>query len=403
MKLLLVGGTGVLSRAVVDLSLDFGYNVYVLNRGKRGVSPDVHLLQSDINDKTRVNSLINDLYFDVVVDFIGYTKTQVEGRINIFKGKCNQYIYISSTAVFATAGEKIINEESPLINQLWQYGVDKVACENTVITLCKENNIPYTIVRPGVTYDNTRIPFRLMPPYSYHWTIVERIKNKKPLIIWNDGQNAVTILRVEDFAVGLVGLFNNSKSFNEKFNITGDERYHWKEILDTLGEIVGTKVTYQDLPIEFVAKQIPNRKGEILVGGSDGYDLIYDNTKIKNVVPDFKTTIFLKEGLKKTVEHYKNNNYLNGIDYSFDADMDRIICNYHSNKPIVLKKSELKYIDYLNSKEFKNEVVYFVNRHKNNFFLKTISLALRVLQKLKRILRKSLLYIIPLYLRKRVI
>lgn len=390
MNLLLVGGTGVLSSAVVDLSLSYGYNVYVINRGNKEVSPNVHLLQSDINDEERVKLLINDLHFDVVVDFICYNKTQVENSINLFKGKCNQYIFISSAAVYANPEKRNINEESPLANPLWQYSVDKVACEKTVITLCKANNIPYTIVRPAVTYDNTRIPYRLMPPYGYHWTIVERIINKKPIIIWNDGQNAVTILRVEDFAVGLVGLFNNSKSFNEAFNITGDERYRWKEILDTLGEIVGNKVVYQNIPIDLVANELPNRKGEILVGGSEGYDLKYDNTKIKNAVTDFKTTIFLKEGLKETIDYYKNNNYIKGIDYSFDANMDRIICQYNSNNPTILKELGLQYIDYSNSKKYNNKIIYFVNRYKNNFFSKAFLLAVRVMQKLKRILRKFL-------------
>ena len=372
MKILLVGGTGVLSTEIMNRSIAEGHDVFVINRGnRRELIPDeVHLLRADINDSGNVNKLIDGLQFDVVADFICYTKDQVENSISIFKSVCNQYIFISSCAVYKIdKASTHYHEDSPLINPIWQYSVDKVECENKVGSLCEQFGMQHTIVRPAVTYGNTRIPYGIMPSYGYHWTLAGRILNSKPVLLWDDGLNAINIMRVEDFAKGFVALYGNAQAYGQAFNITGDECVAWIDVINALGELLGKRPVLATVPKEFLADEMPDRRGEIL--GGRGVNLKVDNSKIKNVLPDFRTIIPLKEGLKKTLDYYQENHYLCGIDYVFDANIDRIIHKYYKkNAPNKLKEFNLRFIDYLKQGRQQDRSVYFIRRCGNRLLIK---------------------------------
>ncbi len=380
MKVLLVGGTGVLSTEIMNQLVSLRHEVFILNRGKRKkvIPKTVTQIITDINDLDRVQDLIQNIFFDVIIDFISYTPSQITARLPIYKDHCNQFVFISSCAVYNKGkGNYVCSENSPLVNPVWTYSVNKVNCENKVVSLCKKFGIKYTIIRPAVTYDNTRIPYGIMPRYGLHWTIVSRILHKKPILIWDNGENISTITRVEDFSKGAVALFDNSKAYNQVFNIVGDERYSWKDVIETLGEILNTKPIYANVPKEYLANKMPSKKGEIL--GGRGINQLVDNSKIKSIVPNFKT-ISLKDGIDKTIKYYKNNNYLDGIDYKFDAEIDRIIYKYYSmNNKEQLKKFNLKYIDYLKDKKISDKITYYLIRYKGSFFL---SILLKVRRKI---------------------
>lgn len=391
MKILLVGGTGVLSSAILIESLSRGYEIYLINRGnKKHLIPDnVVLLQANIKNESLVKKLIGNIFFDVVVDFRCFTEEDIRNSFSLFKHVCKQFIFISTGAVYKiTDDSRKYKEDDPLINPLWDYSINKVKSEVLFKTLCEENNLIYTIIRPGVTYGNTRIPYGIMPSYGKHWTLIARILNDKPILLWDSGKNTSSITRVEDFAIGAVGLFGNSRAFNQAFNIVGDESYKWIDIINTIGEIIEKKPILVDVPKEFFAKEMPSKKGEII--GGRGTNQVFDNTKIIKVVPDFKTTLSLKEGIIKTLNHYKSQNYLDGIDYAFDGDIDRIIYKYNKANKIPVKNLNLNFIDYLNEKKLQNSWLYFLNYHKNNLFVMGIILGFRVFRKIIRISCKML-------------
>ncbi|MBO7125223.1 MAG: NAD-dependent epimerase/dehydratase family protein, partial [Bacteroidales bacterium] len=214
-------------------------------------------------------------------------------------------------------------EESELINPVWDYSINKVKCEEKLKELCEKNNLIYTIVRPAVTYGNTRIPYGITPPYGYHGTLIHRMLSKKPIILWDDGEAYSTITHVEDFAYGLVGIIGNVEAYNQVYHIVGDERVQWKKVIELMGEILGVTPITLSVSKEKLAEEIPSRKGEIL--GGRGINQLLDNTKIKKTVKGFGTRISLKDGMTRTIEYYKDNKYLKGIDYGFDGDWDRIV------------------------------------------------------------------------------
>ena len=387
MKLLLVGGTGVLSTAITREALKKGIEVYMINRGNRMelIPQGVHLLQADINNKLKIVELLGNLYFDAVIDFICFTDKQLEYSFNLFKDRTNQYVFISSCAVYNSEVCQVCDENAPKVLPIWQYSIDKNKSEELLIQLAKNSKTNYTIIRPGVTYGDTRIPYGIYPPYGYHWTFVERILHGKPIITWNKGENFSNITHVDDFAIGVVGLLGNQQAYNEAFNAVGDETPSWKDVLDTLSDLVNKEIITFDIPSEYYAKEIPAKKGEILGGRS--ISASNSNEKIKSVVKEFEQTISLQEGLKRTLDYYKSHNYIRGIDYAFDADTDRIITKYAKENNISTNGLNLHFIDYLKEEKRNNRFEYFTVRNGNRLLIRGYKLIERFYRKFAKMLK----------------
>lgn len=386
MNILIVGGTGVISFAVVNEAVKQGINVTCINRGRsksQTLPQNVEIIIADYHNRDLVESKLNGRFFDAVIDVLCYDEKDIEYSVSLFHNKCKQYIFFSSCAVYNKGkGDYECTEDSPLINPVWEYSINKVKCEKKLISLSETYNLNYTIVRPAVTYGNTRIPYGITPTYGYHGTIIKRLLSNKPIILWDNGDAYSTITRVEDFAIGLVGLLGNEKAYNQAFHIVGDERHKWKEVIDFLGEILNVKPIYINLSKEEFANEMPNRRGEIL--GGRGISQLLDNSKLKSVVPNFKTNITLKEGLKMTVDYYLKNNYLLGIDYSFDGEWDRIIKKQQKKS---VSEYNVRFIDYLGNATNNDRLKYYMSRNKNRIDGRIIILINRIGEKIRRMIR----------------
>ena len=384
-KILIVGGTGVISYAVVNEALKQHIDVTCINRGRsknQKLSGNAHLIIADYHDKNLMKNKLEGLHFDAVIDVLCYSEKDIEYSVNLFKDCVDQYVFFSSCAVYNKGnGDYVCTEESPLINPIWDYSINKVKCEERLKELASSCKLNYTIVRPAVTYGDTRIPYGITPPYGYHGTLIQRILNDKPIITWDKGEAYSTITRVEDFAIGLVGLLGNSRAYNQVYHIVGDERWQWKEVLSTIGDILGKKVSTFDLSKEQYASELPSRKGEIL--GGRGISQLLDNSKIKNAVPDFCTKISLKEGLMQTIDYYKMHNYIRGIDFSFDAETDRIIRKWCKIKKIDYKQYNLGFVDYLGNASFADKYNYWLEFYKDKTLTRVFIKSLNLFRRLK--------------------
>lgn len=382
-KILLIGGTGTLSTDVMRLSVNKGYSVYVLNRGNHtnSILSDVVLLKADIKNKNEINNIIKEHIFDVVIDFLSYNISDIENSLSLFKDKCHQFILISTACVYRRQqlGTKI-TEKSTLGNPYWDYSLNKVACEQYLINQCNKIGLNYTIIRPYITYGDTRIPYGIMPSYNWHWTLIARIQNNKPILLWDNGNAVCTLTHTTDFAKGIVGLYSNPKAYNEAFHIVSDENFTWKEVLKLIGKSINTKAYYIEIPSEYIVKNIPALKGMLL--GDRSLDAIFDNSKIKEAVPEFKCTTTLELGIAKTIRYYEDNEYLNGIDYQWDAQMDKLIHNYLKEKdPKKLEISNLKFINYL-SFSFSDRIIYFVHRYLPDPLISISELFINIISKI---------------------
>ncbi len=375
-RVLLVGGTGVLSSAVTSEALKLGIEITMINRGKRNIPQGVELLKHDCYHYADIEDDIKGRHFEAVIDFLCYTEKQLEASFNLYSKFADQYIYISSCAVYDTRLDRVMDEESPKPLPIWQYSVDKWNCECLLSRLAETSGCAYTVIRPAITYGDTRIPYGITPPYGYHWTLVARILAGKPIIRWNGGINRCNMMRVEDFAVGCVGLIGNPNAYGEIFNICGDEMPSFNDVLFAISKVIGKEAVTVDVSSEFYAKEIPDRAGEILGGRS--LDAKNSNGKIKSIVPSFKQTILIEEGVARTIQAYRDTNYQKGIDWAFDADNDRIIRKWCKQNGIPSSKYKLGFVDYIGTASLHDRIKYFKVRDRESFLLRCIAFMARI-------------------------
>lgn len=387
MRLLLIGGTGVLSSAVVNEALSKQIDVTIVNRGKKkhSVPENVHLIKADYRDRELMRSKLSGQHFDSVIDFICYNKKQIAYSIELLHDVADQYIFISTTCVYDTRESGIKDEESKKVLPDWDYSVNKWECECYLKEQAGKLGFNYSIVRPCVTYDDTRIPYGVMPYYGYHWTFCARILNGKPILRWGGGITRWNMMRVEDFAIGVVGIVGNKKAYGEAFNLSGDTPYSWNDVLSVLAKELGKDPVVFDITTEEYQACYPDRKGEI---AGRSLDAIVSNDKIKAFVPDYRTTYTLDTGLKKTIEAYRKDNYQLGIDWKFDAATDRIIKVLSKQKGISPDIYNLGFVDYLGTATRADQKAYWLEFHKDNPLVRAYCLALRALDKVKRTISK---------------
>lgn len=391
MNILLVGGTGVLSSAVTMEALKWRINVTMINRGHHPIPQNVELIKADKDDIETIGRFLeNHDRFDAIVDFLCYTPADLERSYRLYSTFADQYVFISSCAVYnKDLIDGMANEDSPRGLEAWDYSMNKKDCEDLLMCLSEELKTPYTIVRPCVTYDNTRIPYGIMPRYGYHWTLIERIRHNKPVIVWNNGENRCNMMRVEDFATGLVGLLGRSQAYNACFNICGDETPAFNEVLSIIEDEMGIKARRMDIPADFYAEVYPERSGELLGGRSR--NSVNSNSKIKNLVPEFGQKINLQAGVRMSLASYKNPPHQRGIDWAFDAEWDYVISAWCKTRGISKAGLNLKLIDYGNKLTVREKLVYWSIYYKDRFFpmllIKGFKLLYKIFDRLKVVKR----------------
>lgn len=372
MNVLLIGGTGVLSSAVTKELQIRGINVTMINRGNRTIPNDVTLIKTDNKNYSYIRERLNGLFFDAIIDFICFTDNDIRDSFDLYKDFTKQYFFISSGAVYNTAlGGAPFSEGAPKVLPIWSYSVNKWKSECLLVDLASHSDCNYTVIRPGVTYDDSRIPYGVMPPYGYHWSLCARILAHKPIISWKGGAIRSSVMRVEDFAFAMVSLVGNPQAYNQVYNISGNESPSALEIIKEVERCLNEKAIMIDIPSEFYAHEYPSKAGEILGGRS--IDSPLDNSKIKSVVSDFCQTIVLAEGIKRTIDAYKSQNYQKGINWAFDATTDRILKKWCKKNKIDYGSFHLGFVDYLGTASWKDRVDYYLNYYEGNIIVSVLS------------------------------
>lgn len=325
MKALFIGGTGTISTAVSKLAVEKGWELYLLNRGNKGskVPDGAKVITADINDEKNVSELIKGMKFDVVADFIAFVPSHIERDIRLFSENTKQFIFISSASAYQKPLSYYkINESTPLFNPYWDYSRNKIACEELLMKEYRNNGFPVTIVRPSHTYDEEKVPVAVHGDKG-SWQVVERIREGKPVIIPGDGTSLWTLTHNSDFAKAFVGIMGNSGAIGEAVNITSDEVLTWNKIYDLIGEALGVKVKKVHVSTDFLVKCKPDLEGGLL--GDKSNCTLFDNSKIKRLVPDFTATVRFDEGVKSCIEYILSHPELQVYDEEFDKFCDKII------------------------------------------------------------------------------
>ena len=321
MRVLFIGGSGIISSACSRLAAERDIDLFVLNRGHtqdRPLPAVVTVLRGDIRDSASAGAALGDREFDAVVDWVAYTPEHVRTDISLFRGRTGQYVFISSASAYQTPPARVpILESTPLRNPFLQYSRDKIACEELLREAYREEGFPATIVRPSHTYDKTLVPF------EGGWTVLGRMLEGKPVVVHGDGTSLWTLTHHRDFAEGFVPLLGHPRTIGDVFHITSDDVLTWDQIAHTLAAALGVSADIVHVPSDAIAAADPEWGAGLL--GDKSHSLVFDNAKLRGVVPGYRAVIPFEHGAREIVAWYGEDPARQRIDARVDAVMDKLI------------------------------------------------------------------------------
>ena len=323
MRLLIIGGTGTISTAVVQEALNQGHQVSVLNRGSSPLPQGVEQLTGDIRDEAAIARLLEGRWFDAVGDFLTYLPDQARQAIRLFAGKTAQYLFISSATVYEKPPRRLfMREDMPRKNPYSQYARDKIACEDVFMQAWQEKDFPVTVVRPSYTYGEKTIPF-IFNSRESRYAIIERMKQGKPIVVPGDGTIFWTITHNSDFARAFVGLCGRSQAIGQSFHITGDTPMTWNMFLDAIADAWGLKAKAVHVATDTVVKYFPYEEAGLL--GDKSQTAVFDNSKVKELVPGFQCRVSFEEGIRRCRDWFESHPELCHGDPAWDAQVDNML------------------------------------------------------------------------------
>ncbi len=325
MKVLFVGGTGIISSACSELAIERGFELDLLVRGssttRRPPPPEARIIKADVRNIAEAKAALDGRHYDAVVDFVAFTTDHIDCDVELFRDKTDQLVFISSASAYHKPVRHLpITESTPLHNPYWEYSRNKIACEERLVAAYRKGALPMTIVRPSHTYDKTLLPF------EHGGTVLERMRKDQPIIVHGDGTSLWTLTHHADFAVGLLGLLGNPKAVGETFHITSDESIPWNEVFLSVGRALGKEPRLVHVPSDVILRESADW-GDGLVGDK-AHSVIFDNSKIKAVVPDFHCTRSFFQGAREIVKYHQEHPGAAPFDASADALMNRLIERY---------------------------------------------------------------------------
>ncbi len=327
MKILFIGGTGTISTAISKELIARGEKLYILNRGNRNSvlgDSGVTYLTGDVNDEKSIEKLIKNEMFDVVADFIAFLPEQVERDYRLFRNCTKQFIFISSASAYQKPlSHFVIDEGTPLSNPFWEYSRNKISCEDVLVRHYREDGFPITIVRPSHTYDERNIPLGVHGNFG-SWQVAKRMLEGKPVIIQGDGTSLWTMTHNRDFAKGFIGLMGNMHAIGEAVQITSDESVTWNQIYRSIADALGVTLKPCYVPSDFLDAVGPyDFRGGLI--GDKANTVVFNNQKLKRLVPGFEAKVRFDQGVKMTIDHILAHPELQKEDPDFDRWCDSVI------------------------------------------------------------------------------
>lgn len=319
-NILFIGGTGVISAAAAERAVALGHRLTIVNRGQstRSVPDGAEVLHADIRDAAAVRDVLGGRTFDAVADFISYTPEQAQTSMDLFRDRAGQYVFISSASAYQKPPTRLpILESTPLKNPFWRYSRDKIACEELLFRAYREEDFPLTVVRPSHTYDRTKIAM------VGGWTDVHRMRAGLPVMVHGDGTSLWTLTHSRDFAKAFVGLLGRPQAVGESYTITSDEYLPWNQIYRLFARAAGVaEPELVHVASETIAAHDQELGSNLL--GDRSHSVVFDNTKIKSLVPSYTATIPFADGVREIVQWFDSHPELQQVNEDYMRLSDKL-------------------------------------------------------------------------------
>ena len=329
MKILFIGGTGNISAECAALLYARGHEILVLSRGQTPVLSEYRAIRADRKDLAAMRAALHGVQPDVVLNFLGYDLPEVKIDYELFRGAVQQYVFISSTVVYVKPAPRLpMTEDTPLGNPLWDYAVKKLACEQWLQQRREETGFPLTIVRPSHTYSKRWIPNALS---SGSYTFAARIEEGKPVFVHDYGHSPWTLTTAADFAVGLAGLLGKTEAIGEAFHITSDEVLSWNRIYDEIADALDVPFPrIVKVPTDLICQVAPQLTGTLK--GDKAHPGVFDNSKIKRFVPEFRCRTPFQEGVRNSVQWLREHPDQQNLKPELDALVERVLAAWDKQR-----------------------------------------------------------------------
>jgi nucleoside-diphosphate-sugar epimerase len=312
---LFIGGNGIISSACSRLAIERGFDLTLLNRGTDTTRPPIEGARHITGDANDLPALGD---YDVVVNFRSFLPSAVEADVARFAGHVGQYVYISSASAYQKpVGRLPITESTPLHNPWWQYSRDKIASEQVLVEAYRSSGFPMTIVRPSHTYDRTAIVL------EGGWTQLGRLRRGEPIVVHGDGTSLWTLTHNTDFAQAFVGLLGNPRTIGDAYTITSDEVLTWDAIARAYADALGVEAEIVHVASETIARTIPEWGPGLL--GDKAHSVIFDNSKVRSVVPEYRAVVPFWRGARETADWYLESPDRQRVDAALNSQLDALI------------------------------------------------------------------------------
>ncbi len=317
MKVLIIGGTGQISRSISRQFMETGIELTIFNRGKT-ILPDLsgyHSILGDRNDLKEFETQMAEAgTFDCVIDMVCFLPEQAESLVRAFGNRIGQLIFCSSAAVYQRPASKYpITESEPLIPTS-VYGQNKARCEEVLMAAHKQNLFDVTILRPANTYGPGGDLI-----YTLGWGngFLDRIRKRKALVSPGDGSALRAYCHADDVARAFVQAAGNSRAFGGQYHVTGEEWLTWDRYFEIIAQAMDLPLPHLvHIPCDILFAMAPDRLPDVVENYR--FNNIFDNRAARQDL-EFRYTIPFNKGVRQTIAWLDENQRINNSDQdSFD-------------------------------------------------------------------------------------
>jgi len=298
MRVLVIGGTGLISTPIVERLRAVGHEPVVFNRGE---TPSNHVevtcIKGDRDDFATFAQAMENEHFDAVIDMLTYDADRAAHNVEVFTGRVAHYIFCSTVCVYGGPLSQIPAAESEPHTPVSPYGRGKAEAEAVFMDAFAQKGFPVTMMRPSHCYGPGK---PLLDIWGYDGALVSRLRAGLPIVVAGDGHGLWQPGHVDDMAKGFVGALGRERTKGKAYNIVGDEVMTWHNFHRRMGEAIGVE-----------AKVVPLTTAQILAGAPAGkaewlrenfqYHAAYDGSALKADVPEYDNLISWEDGVRDTV------------------------------------------------------------------------------------------------------
>lgn len=299
MKILIIGGTGLISTSITRELLERGDEITLVNRGKteHRFPGDVKTIVADRNNFDAFEQQMKDVgTFDCVIDMVCYTPEQAESAVRAFKGRIGHFIFCSTVDVYSKPPERfpVMENESRIAAS--EYGRNKVKCEDIFFLAGERGEFAVTNLRPAHTYSDVG---SIVHSFGWSTSLIDRIRRGKPIVVHGDGQALWVSCHADDVGHGFVMACGNSRAYGKAYHLTGEEWQSWDQYHYRVAEAIDApKPTLVHIPSDILVQLAWQQT--LVTYENFQYSNILDNSAAKADL-DFHYTVTWNQGVKRTV------------------------------------------------------------------------------------------------------